>query len=48
MMRLTRWALYYGIRVPVLGLMTALRSGLKRKPAPVEQDLPESVLAPAE
>jgi cellulose synthase (UDP-forming) len=47
-LRLARWSLYFGIRVPVIAILSLLRSGLRRKPEAVDQRLPDVVLTPAE
>ncbi|WP_299815930.1 UDP-forming cellulose synthase catalytic subunit [uncultured Roseibium sp.] len=47
-LRIARWALSAGIRIPMLAVLSLLRSGLRRKPAPTAQELPETLLTPAE
>lgn len=46
--RILRWAVLYGLRIPIVAFLTLLRSGMRRKPAETEQHLPQSVLTPAE
>ncbi|WP_298821476.1 UDP-forming cellulose synthase catalytic subunit [uncultured Roseibium sp.] len=48
MLRLVRWSVHYGIRIPVVAFFSLFGSAARRKSARVENDLPETFMTPAE